>query len=126
MKNKKVNYSNRQVKGEEDVFSPFDTDAELVGGVNQSDPYGYQTSFVRSSEQSGEDSSTGSGEESLEGSNLEKAEDELEEKLGAVNSVLFEQTGSFTGDGTYLANVTAIISDVKGATNYEVQFTKIS
>ncbi len=126
MKNKKVNYSNRQVKGEEDVFSPFDTDADLVGGVNQSDPYGYQSAAIKTSSQSSDDSGTGSGEESLDGANLEKADDDLEEKLGTVNSVLFEQTGSFTGDGTYLANVTAIITDVRGATNYEVQFTKIS
>lgn len=124
MKNKKVNYSNRQVKGEEDVFAPFDTDADLVGGVNQSDPYGYQSASIKS--QSTDDIGTGSGEEFLEGSSLVKDEDEVEEKLGSVTSVSFEQTGSFTGDGTYLANVTATISDVKGATNYEVQFTKIS
>ena len=126
MINKKVNYSNRQVKGEEDVFSPFDTDAELVGGVNQSDPYGYQSASIKASPQSPDDIGTGSGSESIDDSNLVRGEDDLEEKLGAVNSVYFEQTGSFTGDGTYLANVTAIITDVKGATSYEVEFTKIS
>jgi hypothetical protein len=126
MKNKKVNYSNRQVKGEEDVFSPLDSDADLVGGVNQSDPYGYSYAALKTGSSATEDNNYGSGEEAVGDSSLQIADEEIEEKLGSINSVSFEQTGSFTGDGTYLANVTATITDVRGATNYEVQFTKIS
>lgn len=126
MKNK-VNYSNRQVQGEEHVFAPQDEDALLVGGVNQKDPFGY-TSVVKPkpSNPQGDEDQSGAGDEEPSGTLVELNTDEEEEKLGSVNTVSFEQTGSFTGDGTYLANVTAIISDVKGATDYEIQFTKIS
>lgn len=126
MKNKKVNYSNRQVKGEEDVFSPFDTDAELVGGINQSDPYGYSLAY---SKQQPVDLDDGVGDGSTDISSTEVSTDDErdeEEKLGTISSVSFEQTGSFTGDGTFLANVTVTLSGIKGATNYEVEFTKIS
>lgn len=129
MTNKKIAYGNRTVKSDEELFAPDDLDVDIVGGKSQVDPFGYLSIEYEGVEGnvlvvSGDDKDkTGKFGE------FEDEEDdgeETEEKLGSVTSVLFEQEGAFTGDGTFLANVTAIISDVKGADDYDVEFIKIS
>jgi hypothetical protein len=126
MKNIKITYSSGQVKGEEDVFAPDDIDAALVGGVNQVDPYGY-LEVIRQSVNTGTDSSKTikvKGDDTEGEIELDGDDDEPQEELGVVTLVTFSQTGKFTGDGTYLADVTATIEAVKGATNYDVRFFK--
>lgn len=129
MTNKKIAYGNRTVKSDEELFAPDDLDVEIVGGKSQTDPFGYLTIeyegvegniLTESGKTKGKTGKSGEFEEE------EDDGEEAEEKLGSVTSVLFEQEGAFTGDGTYLANVTAIISDVKGADDYDVEFIKIS
>lgn len=126
MKNKKVTYSNRQVKGEEDLFAPDDLDSELVGGKNQTDPY----SYLNISRKSDGSQTSSAGVELGEGiygeANLDPADEEPLDKLGAVTAVSFEQVNRFTGDGTFLADVIVTIQDVEGADDYEVEFKKIS
>lgn len=127
--NKKITYGNRTVKSDEELFAPDDLDVELVGGKSQTDPFGYLTIEYEGVEGNAIVVSKDDKDKSGKFGEFEDEEDdgeETEEKLGAVTSVLFEQEGSFTGDGTYLANVTAIISDVKGADDYDVEFIKIS
>ena len=127
--NKKTTYGNRTVKSDEELFAPDDLDVELVGGKSQTDPFGYLTIEYEGTEGNALVLSKGDKSKTGKFGEFEDEEDdgeETEEKLGAVTSVLFEQEGSFTGDGTYLANVTAIISDVKGADDYDVEFIKIS
>ena len=127
--NKKTTYGNRTVKSDEELFAPDDLDVELVGGKSQTDPFGYLTIEYEGVEGNAIVVSKDDKDKSGKFGEFEDEEDdgeETEEKLGAVTSVLFEQEGSFTGDGTYLANVTAIISDVKGADDYDVEFIKIS
>lgn len=129
MMNKKITYGNRTVKSDEELFAPDDLDVELVGGKSQTDPFGYLTIEYEGVEGNALVVSEDDKDKSGKFGEFEDEEDdgeETEEKLGAVTSVLFEQEGSFTGDGTYLANVTAIISDVKGADDYDVEFIKIS
>lgn len=129
MMNKKITYGNRTVKSDEELFAPDDLDVELVGGKSQTDPFGYLTIEYEGVEGNAIVVSKDDKDKSGKFGEFEDEEDdgeETEEKLGAVTSVLFEQEGSFTGDGTYLANVTAIISDVKGADDYDVEFIKIS
>ena len=129
MMNKKITYGNRTVKSDEELFAPDDLDVELVGGKSQTDPFGYLTIEYEGVEGNALVVSKDDKDKSGKFGEFEDEEDdgeETEEKLGAVTSVLFEQEGSFTGDGTYLANVTAIISDVKGADDYDVEFIKIS
>ena len=128
MINRDVNYGNRTVKSDEELFAPDDLDVDLVGGKSQKDPFGYLTIQTQGTEDSlltvdAVDSIV--DDPNLVG-DFEDEESEEEEKLGSVTSVLFEQEGSFTGDGTYLADVTAIIGDVEGATQYEVEFQKLS
>lgn len=129
MTNKKITYGNRTVKSDEELFAPDDLDVEIVGGKSQVDPFGYLSIeyegvdgnvLVRPKEDPDKNGKFGEFEDE------EDDGEETEEKLGSVTSVLFEQEGAFTGDGTYLANVTAIISDVKGADDYDVEFIKIS
>lgn len=126
---KNTNYSNRTVKSDEELFAPDDPDVDLVGGKSQVDPFGYLkvvnqslSSFLKT-EGAVDDTEDDAEEEDL-GSDEEEAL--KEEKLGTVSLVTFEQVGKFTGDGTYLADVTAIIGDVEGATQYEVEFQKLS
>ena len=129
MMNKKITYGNRTVKSDEELFAPDDLDVELVGGKSQTDPFGYLTIEYEGVEGNAIVVSKDDKDKNGKFGEFEDEEDdgeETEEKLGAVTSVLFEQEGSFTGDGTYLANVTAIISDVKGADDYDVEFIKIS
>jgi hypothetical protein len=126
---KNTNYSNRTVKSDEELFAPDDPDVDLVGGKSQVDPFGYlkvtqqsQSDYLKT-ESAVDDSQDDPDEE-----DVASDEDEAlkEEKLGSVTLVTFEQIGRFTGDGTYLADVTAIIGDVEGATQYEVEFQKLS
>jgi hypothetical protein len=129
MTNKKINYGNRTVKSDEELFAPDDLDVEIVGGKSQTDPFGYLSIEFEGVEGNVLAVSKEDYEKNGKFGEFEEEEDdgeEAEEKLGAVTSVLFEQEGAFTGDGTYLANVTAIISDVKGADDYDVEFIKIS
>jgi hypothetical protein len=129
MTNKKISYGNRTVKSDEELFAPDDLDVEIVGGKSQTDPFGYLSIEFEGVEGNVLAVSKKDNEKSGKSGEFEEEEDdgeEAEEKLGAVTSVLFEQEGAFTGDGTYLANVTAIISDVKGADDYDVEFIKIS
>lgn len=126
MKNK-VTYQNRQVKNDDELFAPDDPDSIIVGGKEQSDPFGY-LKVVTPAGLAGTfaDASVTDGVgDSEEDPGIEDPEIE-EEKLGSVTSVTFEQVGSFTGDGTYLANVTAIFTDVRGATDYDIEFQKLS
>jgi hypothetical protein len=128
MINKEVNYGNRTVKSDEELFAPDDLDVDLVGGKSQVDPFGYLTIQTQGTEDSL--LTVDAVDKVVDDPNLvgdfEDEDDEEEEKLGSVTSVLFEQEGSFTGDGTYLANVTATLNDVKGADDYDVEFIKIS
>jgi hypothetical protein len=129
MTNKKISYGNRTVKSDEELFAPDDLDVEIVGGKSQTDPFGYLSIEFEGVEGNVLAVSKEDNKKSGKFGEFEEEEDdgeEAEEKLGAVTSVLFEQEGAFTGDGTYLANVTAIISDVKGADDYDVEFIKIS
>jgi hypothetical protein len=129
MTNKKISYGNRTVKSDEELFAPDDLDVEIVGGKSQTDPFGYLSIEFEGVEGNVLAVSKEDYEKNGKFGEFEEEEDdgeEAEEKLGAVTSVLFEQEGAFTGDGTYLANVTAIISDVKGADDYDVEFIKIS
>jgi hypothetical protein len=126
----KNTYSNRQIKSDEELFAPDDPDAELVGGKTQVDPYGYlDVKYdIKKAGFAGLEAEKGDGtvDDKEEDEDNEDEEDKEEEKLGSVTSVTFEQVGKFTGDGTYLADVTITINDVKGAQDYEIEFQKIS
>jgi hypothetical protein len=129
MTNKKIAYGNRTVKSDEELFAPDDLDVEIVGGKSQTDPFGYLSIEYEGIEGNVLFVSKDDNDKNGKFGEFEEEEDdgeETEEKLGSVTSVLFEQEGVFTGDGTFLANVTAIISDVKGADDYDVEFIKIS
>jgi len=129
MTNKKIAYGNRTVKSDEELFAPDDLDVEIVGGKSQTDPFGYLSIEYEGIEGNVLFVSKNDNDKNGKFGEFEEEEDdgeETEEKLGSVTSVLFEQEGVFTGDGTFLANVTAIISDVKGADDYDVEFIKIS
>ena len=129
MTNKKIAYGNRTVKSDEELFAPDDLDVEIVGGKSQTDPFGYLSVEYEGIEGNALFVSKDDNDKNGKFGEFEEEEDdgeETEEKLGSVTSVLFEQEGVFTGDGTFLANVTAIISDVKGADDYDVEFIKIS
>jgi hypothetical protein len=126
----KNTYSNRQIKSDEELFAPGDPDAELVGGKTQDDPYGYLELKYKyknpAFDELGAERNDDTVDDEDEDEDDEDEEDKEEEKLGSVTSVTFEQVGKFTGDGTYLADVTITISDVKGAQDYEVEFQRIS
>lgn len=126
MKKSKVTYSNRQVKTQEELFAPGDTDALLVGGVNQPDPYGYAIVPGSTFDQDGKTvdvvDNTNDGEEY----DIELDGEKEEETLGVITEVFFEQEGSFTGDGTFLADVIATFNEIEGADYYEVEFYKVS
>ena len=128
MINKDINYGNRTVKSDEELFAPDDLDVNLVGGKSQTDPFGYITVQTQGAEDSllTVDATDSVVDDPNLVGDFEDEDSEEEEKLGSVTSVLFEQEGSFTGDGTYLANVTATLNDVKGADDYDVEFIKIS
>lgn len=128
MINKDINYGNRTVKSDEELFAPDDLDVNLVGGKSQTDPFGYLTVQTQGTEDSllTVDATDSVVDDPNLVGDFEDEDSEEEEKLGSVTSVLFEQEGSFTGDGTYLANVTATLNDVKGADDYDVEFIKIS
>lgn len=127
MTKSKVTYSNRQVKTQEELFAPGDPDALLVGGVNQQDPYAYAI-VPGSGDQDGKGidiiDNTNDGEEY--DIDIEDEEDKEEEKLGVITAVTFEQEGSFTGDGTFLADVIATFNEIAGADYYAVEFYKVS
>ena len=126
---KNTNYSNRTVKSDEELFAPDDPDVDLVGGKSQVDPFGYlKITHQSQSEYLKTESAVDDSQDDPEEEDPESDEEEAlkEEKLGSVTLVTFEQVGRFTGDGTYLADVTAIIGDVEGATQYEVEFQKLS
>ena len=126
---KNTNYSNRTVKSDEELFAPDDPDVDLVGGKSQVDPFGYLKITQQSqSEYLKTESAVDDSQDDPDEEDVASDEDEAlkEEKLGSVTLVTFEQIGRFTGDGTYLADVTAIIGDVEGATQYEVEFQKLS
>lgn len=126
---KNTNYSNRTVKSDEELFAPDDPDVDLVGGKSQVDPFGYlkvvnqSLSDFLKTEGAVDETADDPDEEDPDSDDEEALK---EEKLGTVSLVTFEQVGKFTGDGTYLADVTAIIGDVEGATQYEVEFQKLS
>ena len=130
MTDKKEVYGNRTVKSDEELFGPGDPDAELVGGKTQTDPYGY----LKINYDQADGSNLGllginSKDDTVDDEDEDDEDDDEdfeEEKLGSVTAVTFEQVGKFTGDGTYLADVTITISDVKGAQDYEVEFQKLS
>ena len=128
MINKDINYGNRTVKSDEELFAPDDLDVNLVGGKSQTDPFGYITVQTQGAEDSllTVDATDSVVDDPNLVGDFEDEDSEEEEKLGSVTSVLFDQEGSFTGDGTYLANVTATLNDVKGADDYDVEFIKIS
>jgi len=132
MTKSKVTYSNRQVKGTEDLFGPGDQDADLVGGKNQEDPYGY--TYVKAG---GVDTA-----EQYEGKTVDVVDQTMDKEeydielpfdeelentpLGVITTVEFSQVGKFTGDGTYIADVIATLPDLSGADFYEVEFYRIS
>lgn len=134
----KVTYSNRQVKGTEDLFGPDDADALLVGGTTLPSPE--QGVNVVINNQIG--SLNGVSPEdfaNLDGSEEESGYDEGDDPnyvqpedlegpqaLPTVTNVTFTQVAKFTPNGTFLADVIATIEDVKGAVDYEVTYFKIS
>lgn len=132
MTKSKVTYSNRQVKGTEDLFAPGDLDANLVGGTNQEDPYGYtnlnQGGVDTAEEYEGKTVDVVDQTMDKEEYDIELPFDEELENtpLGVITTVEFSQVGKFTGDGTYIADVIATLPDVTGADFYEVEFYRIS
>lgn len=126
MKNK-VTYQNRQVKNDDELFAPNDPDSIVVGGKEQVDPFGYLQVFKKPAlAGTAADASVEDGLVDEEPAFPDENDEEELEKLGSITSMSFEQEGTFTGDGTYLANVTLIFEDVKGATDYEIEFQKLS
>lgn len=126
MKNK-VTYENRQVKNDDELFAPNDPDSIVVGGKEQSDPFGY-LQIIKKPPLAGTaaDSAVEDGLADEEPAFPDEDDEEELEVLGSITAMTFEQEGTFTGDGTYLANVTLIFEDVKGATDYEIEFQKLS
>jgi hypothetical protein len=133
----KVTYSNRQVKGTEDLFGPDDADALLVGGTTLPSPD--QGTNVVINNQIGslgnvspEDfanlngSSDDTGEGEYDPEYVEPEDLQGPQGLPSVTKVTFEQIAKFTPNGTFLADVVATIEDVKGAVDYEVTYFRIS
>ena len=128
-------YSNRQVKGTEDLFAADDPDAYLVGGVNQP-AFGVGANLVINNAIDGVLANAGNQNTGGEDDEPEDPEDpaapapaeplEPPAKPGTVTKVTFTQVNKFTPNGTFLADVIAEIEDVKGARDYEVKFYKIS
>ena len=134
----KVTYSNRQVKGTEDLFGPDDADALLVGGTTLPSP-DQGTNVVINNQMgslgnlSPEDfaslNASDEEEEKEEGSDpnyVEPGDLDAPQALPTVTKVTFEQIAKFTPNGTFLADVVATIEDVKGAVDYEVTYFRIS
>jgi hypothetical protein len=134
----KVTYSNRQVKGTEDLFGPDDADALLVGGTTLPSPdkgtnvvINNQMGSLGNLSPEDFDNLNGSEEEEVddEGSDpnyVEPGDLEAPQELATVTKVTFQQVGKFTPNGTFLADVVATIEDVKGAVDYEVTYFRIS
>lgn len=129
-------YSNRQVKGTEDLFGPDDPDAYLVGGTNQPS-VGAGANLVINNAIDGVLANIGNNDNSNSGDDDEEQPDDTEtpepaedleapDKPGTVTNVIFTQVNKFTPNGTFLADVVAEIEDVKGARDYEVKYYKIS
>lgn len=132
-----ISYSNRQVKGTENLFGPDDIDANLTGGQNLPNPEGSLKVVINNSgaaitEISPEDFSD-DFEEWEDDESREVDEDpevynpsETPKTLDSVTKVTFTQKSKFTPNGTFLADVEATIEDVTGAITYEVTYFKIS
>lgn len=121
MKNENMYYSNRQVKTGEDVFAPNDPLAFLVDGRNQSLGEIVVTTVSPELEYVPE---RPLDEDSVAEDDFENFEEEG--TIGVVTNVTFEQVGRFTGNGTFIADVTAIIEDVEGAVDYAIEYVKVS
>ena len=137
MTKKDVTYSNRQVRGSENLFGPDDLDALLVGGINQPGDQTGDTAllvnnvlYAAQNQVGGKSNDSDAEDETWEEDEFDPDTDVVNpnkpEVLGAVTSVSFSHVGKFTPNGTYLADVTATIEDVLGATDYEIQFVKKS
>jgi hypothetical protein len=134
----KVTYSNRQVKGTEDLFGPDDADALLVGGTTLPSPdqgtnvvinnqisslSGISPEDFANLSESFDEEVDGEGDDP----NYVEPEDlQGPQGLPSVTKVTFEQIAKFTPNGTFLADVVATIEDVKGAVDYEVTYFRIS
>lgn len=134
----KVTYSNRQVKGTEDLFGPDDADALLVGGTTLPSPdqgtnvvinnqigslSGISPEDFANLSESSDEEVDGEGDDP----NYVEPEDlQGPQGLASVTKVTFEQIAKFTPNGTFLADVVATIEDVKGAVDYEVTYFRIS
>lgn len=134
MLNNGVTYSNRQVKGTEDLFGPDDADALLVGGSNQPS-FQSGANLVINNAVDGVTVNTGANDNFVYDQDDSEFEEEAPpvatdltepDKLGAVTKVTFTQVANFTPNGTFLANVIAEIEEVKGATDYQITYFKVS
>ena len=121
MKKDDTYYSNRQVKTGEDVFAPNDPLSFLVDGRNQTLGEIVVTTISPEFEYVPESTLD---EDSVADDDFEVFEEEG--VIGVVTNVRFEQVGRFTGNGTFLADVTAIIEDVEGAVDYAIEYVKVS
>lgn len=140
MASKDNTYSNRQIKGTENLFAPDDLDALLVGGVNQPS-FESGADIVINNAADGvaaiiddEDNSNDGLDEEEDIAEDEESEDGPDdrneppepEKIGTVTKVIFSQINKFTPNGTFLADVVLEIEEVEGATDYEINYFKIS
>ena len=134
MVSKDTTYSNRQVKGTENLFGPDDPDAYLVGGTNQ-------PSFTAGANLVINNATAGVVAYVGDNPNGNDVDDDPEDPgdgtdpgdlpgeprvLGTVTKVTFTQINKFTPNGTFLADVIANIEEVEGATSYEINYFKIS
>jgi len=134
MVSKDTTYSNRQVKGTENLFGPDDPDAFLVGGTNQPS-FTSGANIVINNATDGVVAYVGDNENQSESEGdeddytvSEQAGDLPSEPklLGTVTNVTFTQVNKFTPNGTFLADVIANIEEVEGATGYEINYFRIS
>ena len=134
MVSKDTTYSNRQVKGTENLFGPDDPDAFLVGGTNQPSFQSGANLVINNAVDGvvayvGDDQNpTDDGEEDDSSVVDEQPGDITSDPktLGTVTKVTFSQVNKFTPNGTFLADVIANIEEVEGAIGYEISYFKIS
>jgi hypothetical protein len=133
MVSKDTTYSNRQVKGTENLFGPDDPDAFLVGGTNQPSFTSGANIVINNATDGvaayvGDNENQSESEEEEEVVSSEQAGDLPSEPklLGTVTKVTFTQINKFTPNGTFLADVVANIEEVEGATDYEINYFRIS
>jgi hypothetical protein len=133
MVSKDTTYSNRQVKGTENLFGPDDPDAFLVGGTNQPSFTSGANIVINNATDGvaayvGDNENQSESEEEEEVVSSEQAGDLPNEPklLGTVTKVTFTQINKFTPNGTFLADVVANIEEVEGATDYEINYFRIS